>query len=745
MKQYINKLLITALGSVIIAGCADTGIDDFSVEKPNTIAGMEYLNDYSPLKSYIDRTTHPNFKLGSGISESDFNQGGLVYRLASANFDEITPGNGMKYSSCVAKDGTMSFSEVTKFIEMAKSAGLSIYGHTLAWHSQQQNEYLKSLIADKEIKVDPNNAEHALHIKTTEAKANVWDWQIYYTLPAALTVGQEYTISMRTKATTATDIAFWPNNADGSQVQYLSNLSVGKEWNTSSLKFTATIPIQKLVFSFGKFSGDLYIDDVKLIATGSNTNLIANSSFDNTDLSKWSKPSWHSYTYTIEALAAGPTTWFTNLVSNSNCESDDVSSFYATEATVGPKAATFGAAGTGADGVGRSIIVKSASNPTNNWDTQFFVKVPYKFKEGDTYRFTMKVKADKAGTIESQAHNNPGGYLYWSMIGNPSVTTSWQEYTKTGVISASQAGMNTIAFSLSPNKTATTFYFDDIYFEKQESGNTIPLTPKEKADTLTWAMDKWVKGMMQACGGYVKSWDVVNEALSGGGDDGEGFYVLQSASNGDPLKNFYWQDYLGSEEYVRKVVGMARKYYAEFKGNPSDLKLFINDYNLESDWDDNKKLKSLIHWIQRWEKDGVTKIDGIGTQMHVSYFANATSQKSKEDHIVKMFELLAASGKLVKISELDMGYIDEDGKTVKTVNVTQEQHKAMAQFYKFIVKKYFEIIPVAQQYGITTWSITDSPDSSSSFWRAGEPIGLWDLNYYRKHEYAGYADGLAGK
>ena len=72
---------------------------------------------------------------------------------------------------------------------------------------------------------------------------------------------------------------------------------------------------------------------------------------------------------------------------------------------------------------------------------------------------------------------------------------------------------------------------------------------------------------------YVKSWDVVNEAISGGGDDGEGFYVLQSASNGDPLKNFYWQDYLGSEEYVRKVVGMARKYYAEFKGNPSDWTL----------------------------------------------------------------------------------------------------------------------------------------------------------------------------
>jgi GH35 family endo-1,4-beta-xylanase len=743
MKQYINKCSVVALCSVIITGCADTDIANFSVEKPNSIAEMEYLNEYAPLKSYIDRTTYPNLKLGVGVNVSDFNLGGVVFRLASANFDELTPGNAMKYSSCVAEDGSMDFSEVKTFIEMAKSAELSIYGHTLAWHSQQQNKYLNGLIADKEIEVDPNDAEHALHINTPQAQTNVWDWQIYYMLAEPLIVGQEYTISMRTKASTTTEVAFWPNNADGSQVQYLSNFSIGEEWGTSSITFTANIPIQKLVFSFGKFSGDLYFDDVKLVATGSETNLIANSTFDETDLSKWSKPSWHSYTYSIEALAAGPSTWFTNLVTNSNCESDDVSCYYAKEATIGPKAATFGAAGTGADGIGRAIVVKSADNPTNTHDTQFFVKVPYTFKEGDTYRFTMKVKADKAGTIESQAHNNPGGYLHYSMVGTPSVTTTWQEYTNTGIISASQAGMNTVAFNLSPNKIATTFYFDDISFELEESGNSIPLTSEEKADTLTWAMDRWIKGMMEACGGYVKAWDVVNEPISGGGNDGDGFYELQSATNGDPIENFYWQDYLGNEEYVRKVVGMARKYFAEYGGTPSELKLFVNDYNLESDWDDNKKVKSLVHWIEKWEADGVTKIDGIGTQMHVSCHANVETQKSKEDHVVKMFEILAESGKLVKITELDMGYVDEEGNSVKTADMTQAQHKAMSEYYKFIVKKYFEIIPAAQQYGITQWCITDSPTGSG--WRGGEPVGLWDANYNRKHTYAGFADGLAGK
>lgn len=251
---------------------------------------------------------------------------------------------------------------------------------------------------------------------------------------------------------------------------------------------------------------------------------------------------------------------------------------------------------------------------------------------------------------------------------------------------------------------------------------------------------------MKSTAGYVTAWDVVNEAISGDGNDGEGFYPLQSASNvsaDDAKNNFYWQDYLGNEDYVRIVVAAARKYYAE-NGGTEPLKLFINDYNLESWWDGNKKAQSLVHWIKKWEADGVTKIDGIGTQMHVSYMLKEEDQKAQEDAIVKMFQILAESGKLIKISELDMGIVDKAfGTALKTEDVTFEQHLKMAEFYRFIISKYFEIIPVAQQYGITQWCATDSPTDSG--WRGGEPVGLWDLNYNRKPTYAGFADGLAGK
>ena len=33
---------------------------------------------------------------------------------------------------------------------------MTVYGHTLAWHSQQNNKYLNSLIKDKELEIDPD-------------------------------------------------------------------------------------------------------------------------------------------------------------------------------------------------------------------------------------------------------------------------------------------------------------------------------------------------------------------------------------------------------------------------------------------------------------------------------------------------------------------------------------------------------------------------------------------------------------
>lgn len=729
-----------AMGLALLTSCADNDMPFFAVTDPGTKAEYAYLNEYDVLKSYIPSTANPDFKLGLGVDAGSFADGNAQYQIAVTNFNEVTPGNEMKYASIVHDDGFMDFGTVESFVQDAKDAGLTIYGHTLAWHSQQNVKYLNSLIAGHLVENDnePTEVEDKYVDFSTLGSYNMWNgsptsvtiaindegyleidnpevvdafYSVQYHIANGINwvSGQEYTITLMVRASSADAITLAAGTWSAAPN---TKIGISTDWQEVEWTFTATGDGDgHIMLQSGNFAGTIEIQWVKL---------------------------------THMEQAAG--SFWENLVTNGDAEGDDVTSFSANEPGIsGTHAATIGAAGTGADGVGHAYVVKSADNPAQTYDTQFFVTASQAFNEGDHYRFTMKFKADKAAGSETQAHTAPGAYKHWQFLSSaPSFTTEWQEQTWEGTISAEQSGCNTIAFNLAVLKEANTYYFDDISFEIEGEGDRIPLTPEEKKDTLTWAMDQWITGIMNATGGYVTTWEAVNEAVGGADKDSDGWYKLQTAdpNNADDANSFYWQDYLTPEDYVPIVTKLATQRFQEAGGDPSQLKLFINDYNLESWWDGNHKLKSLIHWIKDvWEPRGA-KIDGIGTQMHVTYNLDEAAQKNQEDHIVKMFELLASSGKLVKISELDMGITGPNG-TITTGQVTYEQQLKMAEFYQFIIQKYFEIIPPAQQYGITQWCCTDSPANSG--WRPGEPVGLWDANYSRTPSYGGFANGLAGK
>ena len=440
---------------------------------------------------------------------------------------------------------------------------------------------------------------------------------------------------------------------------------------------------------------------------------------------------------------AGPVTYMANLIANSDMEGDDASCFVSKEA---PRTDTYNSPiidGIGKDGSrGIQVVSTAGAGAGDDWDTQFWILLPEPLAAGTEMHVTFDYKASQDASADTQSHGAPGSYQHWACIGSLSFTTDWQTYDKTVTVDGSMAGANglkSIAFNLAKDKANTvTYFFDNIKVEveKESTSGGIPQTAEEKKDTLIYAMDKWIHGMMDACRDddgnmLVKAWDVVNEPIGGDGQ-------LQHGKEGD-TDNFYWQDYLGDEDYVRTAVKLARQY----GGN--DLKLFVNDYNLEYDWDasGNKKLETLISWINKWEADGVTKIDGIGTQMHISCYANQAEAEKRKELIVNSFKLMAATGKLVRISELDMGYVDENGNSVKTADMTEAQHHQMADLYKWIIEQYKANIPADQQWGITLWCATDAPANSG--WRPGEPVGIWDQNFYRKHVYAGIADGLSGE
>lgn len=731
----VNKYIISALVCPFVLGsCADWDDWKYDVEKPQTIAQYEYLNDYAPLKEYLDRGAHPGFKVSAALGVDEFNQQGPLFRLAAHNFDEIVAGNAMKMASCVNDQGVMDFSKVSSFVRAAEDAGLTVYGHALAWHAQQPSKYLNELIKDKEL--PPAEENPGLIITAGDPKANTWDYEIYYDLDEPLKAGKTYEISLNVRGTNPGTIDFWPGKKDGSATQYgAGSFTVAESAVDNEFTFTPNADIDRMRFCFGKIGGTLYFDNFVLKEKGSDHNLVVNSTFDENDISHWTKVSWVDVNYKIGNVAGVGAVDIP--VSVGHLTFDDGQNLGGWGMDNAPKIVN------GVCEVGNNAAKE------NPWNAQVCYEPGFAFENGKAYHLKMKIKGSVAGEFGA-AFQNPDGFKGCGDFPTIKVTTDWKEVDVTTTCN----GDNALRLLLNIGKYAGTLYIDDFEVYYTKSSNGIPLTPQEKSDTLTWAMNKWISGMMQATEGKVKAWDLINEAVSGGGNV-NGFYALQTeATSEHNPQDFYWQDYFTPEMYGPIVEKAAREAYAAVEGtNPEDLKLFINDYNLESDWDINQKVKSLVYWIGVWEKKGKelgwnTKIDGIGSQMHISYYENPKTLESKKKAIQNMLKIMSETGKLVRISELDMGYVDKDGKDVTTAQLEKlpieervAKEKAMAEHYKWIIEQYFKIVPVKQQYGICQWCLTDAPTDSG--WRPGKPVGLWNLNYQRKPAYGGFADGLA--
>ena len=115
------------------------------------------------------------------------------------------------------------------------------------------------------------------------------------------------------------------------------------------------------------------------------------------------------------------------------------------------------------------------------------------------------------------------------------------------------------------------------------------------------------------------------------------------------------------------------------------------------------------------------KVDGIGTQMHIAIDSN-------KDNIAQMFQKLGATGKLIKVSELDI--------KVNTSSPTTENLAQQAEMYQYVIDMYKKYIPVDKQYGITIWGVSDNEKEHVIGYRMTLRT-LWDANYARKHAYKG--------
>lgn len=755
----VNKIYL----SVITAGLVFTACDDQIMEwresdptvKPTEIPLelAEQLSRYDYIKNYAAEY-HPELLLTIGMGLDEFLDNEEYRQVVLDNYQGVTFGNAMKHGSIVKANGDCDWSKVDQFIAMG--TGLPIHGHNLIWHTQQNQTYLKSLIAPEpkviggdedavcenvvtngdfekgdlsgwsgwnnhtaEIVSPGYDSDNCMKLTVSSSSNNQWDDQRFWTLDGVLTVGETYAYEFWAKTDVpGTKLQFLGQSADYSQQKYGTNNELTTTWIHYTGEFTCDESLSELIrvgMQFGGMESVIYVDGFhfgKKIDTPTESdpdllrpNLLANGTFDD------SREGWSMWNG-----------------GSDGCTVD----WDAEEGKFAP---------------GCLKIVNVLTEPNNQYKTQMHADFTGSVDKDVKLYVSYYIKT--ASGTGSVRFSTTGSSHYQ---GDQEVTPAWTRIEWEMTADGGENGLN-IDIAAVPN----TYYIDNIVvsttpFASSEAQSArssraqsliyVLKTPEEKRAALLGAMEAWIKESMEHLGNNATSWDVINEPIgddiSFRGIDGgwmsnsddenpvpdsapveteqDGLNLNWRSASGN--QHFYWGYYLGME-YAVKAFEYARQY------SPNGAKLFVNEYGLETS---PSKLAKLIDFVNQIEAGGAT-VDGIGTQMHI----DMNIEKEKVD---AMFRTMAATGKLVRITELDV--------KTNTASPSPEQLEQQAECYKMVLTSYFENVPESQRSAITMWTLSDNADEHT-YWIPNDAPNLFDAKYQRKHAYKGVCDALAGR
>lgn len=747
----LNKVLFPTLACTLMLSACDENKMDWGMPADQdkvTIADIplgikEKLANYDKIKVYAAQYA-PHMSVGLGVGADYYVDNEAVYQLANENYQMLTTGNAMKHQSVVKNNGELNFATIDKFLA-AVPADMKIYGHNFLWHTQQNQNYLKSLIVPKmEIQSDSDianvlqgdNSDFSTSlggwgswgsnkesqtlgeglgkdgsncmVLSNKGDGNFWEAQCAYTFADPLLKGKVYVLRFNAKSSSSAGLLqfqYQNGTTYGSQGGY-SEFSVGTDWTTCEKEFTITDfdDVNRILINFGKVSGTYYIDDIEfgLKQEDPMENIVTNTSFEDGTTTGYTGL-WGKYTYKVEAP--------------------------------------------GQDG-DLSIHFTMTDETAVNYDSQLFYTTGI-LEVGTTYAYSFYVKSDCNLAVQFMGQNASYGGFYGETYNAP---TEWLKcegeftYQESHAADVERVG---IQFGGTPGAN---LWVDNFKFGKKKAepamkraatrASTVTYilkTPEEKKALLLTAMEEWIKGMAQHPGmERIMDWDVINEPIHDNGKwrgfDGafmdtdtepvetttEGLTLNWSNETGNG--HFYWGYYIG-KDYAPKAFEFARKYC------PEGAHLFVNDYNLETS---PNKLASLIEFVEYIDQNNATGqpiVDGIGTQMHVQVSIT-------REQVDAMFQTLAATGKLVRVTELDVA--------LGTANPSAEQLEQQSEVYQMIFDSFRTNVPEAQQSGITIWGVSDHPDEHE-YWLKDESPNIFDANYARKWAYKGVCDGIAGR
>lgn len=373
---------------------------------------------------------------------------------------------------------------------------------------------------------------------------------------------------------------------------------------------------------------------------------------------------------------------------------------------------------------GKAAIVK--------YDNQNALKVPASSSVRIIEGFEVDPKAKYTTTFWARADKNVTYNINFSGTPVPGTGTNGKWSLKQGkwtkvVVEAQSAPDVTDGYLQIETALGIT-----IYFQKVQVGyypdNHRPQTAQEKTDTINYALNTWCDGLMKINAGRIKSFDLIDEALDSKNVLDNGMLDLKHATD-----KIFWQDVLGSENYAPVVSKAASTAFENHGGDPSQLKFFISETGLE----DTKRMESLNYWIGVWDNNGA-KIDGINAKLNLTYSEDATKQEANKATLNTLLDNLAATGKLIRLSNFDIKYQNVEGSNVAADKITADQRQKLADYYGYVINRYMSIIPNDKQAGICKGNMADTSD----------PVGLWSVSkskdWVRTATYKAFCDALSG-
>lgn len=224
--------------------------------------------------------------------------------------------------------------------------------------------------------------------------------------------------------------------------------------------------------------------------------------------------------------------------------------------------------------------------------------------------------------------------------------------------------------------------------------------------------------------GKIKSYDLTNEL----------FDYNSAQTNPTWLRNRFASD----QEFFDFI---ARCFRYAHEADPNAL-LFYNDYGQEFTNGNFEKGRAIFNQIMAWKREGVP-IHGYGLQLHTNIYRPIEDIKSA-------LELAVQTGLLIHISELDvsLNWADFDipniaGGEQGLSSFNEDLWRRQAETYKKIAQVYREVVPPAQQYGITVWGFSD--EDSWLGWSRLEAGTLMKTPAERKKAFWYFLEGLSGK